>query len=141
MSYGSEYAVFSPEQVLITEIIFYHVSTLEAELSRLLVPSNFMGTVVFIPRAFACWLSEVLRKPKNRELYVHVKELILGKQTASEFVKVFLPKGDGLTGLREKFIELMLQQSIREVFIIIKGKSSKLFSSDDVKGKVVFQVF
>lgn len=138
---GAEYVIYSPSQILITDVIFYRVLSLDVEFSRVLAPSNFMGKVVFIPQAFAKLLSSILHNQRGRDMYVQVAGLLMGTKSISEFLTDYrLMFGDREIPEQARCLETMLRATHREVFIFINGQPSHPIPHYVLKDKIAFQI-
>lgn len=88
---GVEYVVYSPRQVLITEVIFYRVPYLYVDASRVFVPRFFTGTVACIDPYLSFLFSNLVNNKSidRSTVYRLIYQLIARTISLSEFLIVF----------------------------------------------------
>ena len=91
ISNGYEYVVYSANQVLITDVIFYRVLSNNIDYSRMFLPSNFTGTVACID-PYLCFMFSNLANNTSLDrvtIYRLIYQLIARTLSLSEFLIVF----------------------------------------------------
>lgn len=88
---GVEYVVYSPNQVLITEVIFYRVLSLGIDKSRMFVPCDFSGIIAFIDPYLSFMFSNLVNNESLdcEVVYRLIYQLITRTMSLSEFLIVF----------------------------------------------------
>lgn len=90
ISAGHEFVVYSPTQVIITEVLFYRVMSKEVEQNARAIPINFTGELLVIHNDLALLFSHLLLVHRDCPNIFHgIRAYVKGELDLASFITIF----------------------------------------------------